>query len=71
VFGKPCGAVGVGGGIPFLDLLSHRYPSAQFVVTGAAGPDSNIHGRDESLNLAQARRLTESIALLLAAHAGG
>jgi acetylornithine deacetylase/succinyl-diaminopimelate desuccinylase-like protein len=45
--------------------------SAQFVVTGAAGPDSNIHGRDESLNLAQARRLTESIALLLAAHAGG
>jgi hypothetical protein len=61
----------VGGGIPFLDLLSHRYPSAQFVVTGAAGPDSNIHGRDESLNLAQARRLTESIALLLAAHAGG
>nr|WP_296076558.1 M20/M25/M40 family metallo-hydrolase [uncultured Actinoplanes sp.] len=70
VFGKPCAAVGVGGGIPFLSLLARRYPSAQFVVTGAAGPDSNMHGRDESLNLAQARRVTESIALLLSEHAG-
>jgi acetylornithine deacetylase/succinyl-diaminopimelate desuccinylase-like protein len=71
VFGVPCGAVGVGGGIPFLGMLSHRYPSAQFVVTGAVGPDSNMHGLDESLNLTHARRVTEAIALLVTAHAGG
>jgi hypothetical protein len=52
-------------------MLAHRYPLAQFVVTGALGPDSNMHGLDESLDLANAYRVTEAITLLLAAHADG
>ena len=71
VFGKPCATISQGGGIPSLSMLARRYPLAQFVVTGAPGPDSNMHGLDESLNLANAYRVTEAIALLLTAHANG
>jgi acetylornithine deacetylase/succinyl-diaminopimelate desuccinylase-like protein len=67
VFGMPCATVGMGRGIPSLGMLAQRYPAAQFLVTGAVGPDSNIHALDESLNLAYAYRLTEAIALVLAA----
>jgi acetylornithine deacetylase/succinyl-diaminopimelate desuccinylase-like protein len=69
IFGKPCTTVGQGGGIPPLATLAHRYPLAQFVVTGAPGPDANVHGLDESLNLANAYKVTEAIAVLLEAHA--
>ncbi|BCJ49885.1 peptidase M20 [Actinoplanes sp. NBRC 14428] len=69
VFSAPCAALGVGGGIPFIEMLGRRYPSAQFVVTGAIDPDGNMHGIDESIDLAHARRVTEAIACLIAAHA--
>ncbi|WP_312034271.1 M20/M25/M40 family metallo-hydrolase [Actinoplanes sp. TBRC 11911] len=71
VFGKPCVSVGQGGGIPPIGQLADRYPAAQFLVTGAVGPDSNMHGLDESLNLAQAYRVTEALSMVLAAHAQG
>ena len=32
-------------------MLGRRYPAAQFVVTGALGTDSNMHVRDEWLNI--------------------
>ena len=65
----PWRGIGIGGSIPFMGQLLQRYPSAQFVVTGALGPDSNAHVPNESLHLDYARRLTEAIALLLDAHA--
>jgi acetylornithine deacetylase/succinyl-diaminopimelate desuccinylase-like protein len=68
-FGAPWRGIGIGGSIPFMGQLLTRYPRAQFVVTGALGPDSNAHVPDESLHLDYARRLTEAIALLLDAHA--
>jgi acetylornithine deacetylase/succinyl-diaminopimelate desuccinylase-like protein len=71
IFGNPAGMVGLGGGIPPIGMLGERYPAAQFVVTGAVGPDSNMHALDESLNLASAYRVTEAVALLLTAHAEG
>ena len=71
IFGKPCVPFGLGGGIPSIDQLSRRYPSAQFLVTGAVGPDSNMHALDESLNLDFAYRVTEAITLVLEAHARG
>ncbi|NMO56670.1 M20/M25/M40 family metallo-hydrolase [Actinoplanes sp. TBRC 11911] len=71
VFGRPCGVAGADGGGGPADMLARRYPDARHVVTGAAGPDSNTHARDESLNLAYAYRVTESLALLLEAHARG
>jgi acetylornithine deacetylase/succinyl-diaminopimelate desuccinylase-like protein len=71
VFGAPWRAVGLGGSIPFMALLGLKYPAAQFLVTGALGTDSNIHVPDEWLHLGQAQRITESVALILDAHARG
>jgi acetylornithine deacetylase/succinyl-diaminopimelate desuccinylase-like protein len=68
VFGKACESLGIGGGIPFMELLSRRYPDAQFVVTGALGADSNAHVPDEWLHLTYARKVTEAVAHLLNAH---
>lgn len=71
VFGSPWRTTGLGGSIPLMGLLQQRYPAAQFVVTGVLGPGSNAHVPDESIQLDYARRVTEAIALVLAAHARG
>ncbi|MTD58333.1 M20/M25/M40 family metallo-hydrolase [Amycolatopsis pithecellobii] len=71
VFGAPWRSVGLGGSIPFMGLLAEKYPRAQFLVTGALGPDSNAHVPDEWLHLGQARRITETVAHTLDAHARG
>ena len=69
VFGRPWGSIGIGGGIPFMELLGRRFPQAQFVVTGALGRDSNMHVPDEWLNIAFAQQVTEAVAHVLDAHA--
>jgi acetylornithine deacetylase/succinyl-diaminopimelate desuccinylase-like protein len=69
VFGAPWRTLGLGGSIPLMGLLQEQYPAAQFVVTGVLGPGSNAHVPDESLHLDYARKLTETIAVVLAAHA--
>jgi acetylornithine deacetylase/succinyl-diaminopimelate desuccinylase-like protein len=71
VFGAPWRSFGLGGSIPLMGLLQQQYPAAQFVVTGVLGPGSNAHVPDESIHLDYARKLTEAIALVLAAHARG
>ncbi len=68
-FGRPYGAIGLGGSIPFMAMLGARFPDAQFVVTGVLGPDSNAHGPNEYLHLPTARHLTLAVARLLDAHA--
>jgi acetylornithine deacetylase/succinyl-diaminopimelate desuccinylase-like protein len=70
VFGAPWRTIGLGGSIPLMGLLQEQYPAAAFVVTGVLGPGSNAHVPDESLHLDYARQLTETIAVVLAAHAG-
>jgi acetylornithine deacetylase/succinyl-diaminopimelate desuccinylase-like protein len=69
VFGQPWSTVGIGGSIPFMGLLAETYPDAQFVVTGAAGRDSNAHVPDEWLDLDQAARVSQAVAMILDAHA--
>jgi acetylornithine deacetylase/succinyl-diaminopimelate desuccinylase-like protein len=69
VFGERHGSIGIGGSIPFMELLGRRYPRAQFVVTGALGTDSNMHVPDEWLNIGFARQVTEAVAHVLDAHA--
>jgi acetylornithine deacetylase/succinyl-diaminopimelate desuccinylase-like protein len=69
VFGAPWRTTGIGGSIPLMGLLRQQYPAAAFIVSGALGPDSNAHVPDESLHLDYARKVTEAIALMLAAHA--
>ena len=69
VFEQPWRTIGVGGSIPFMALLGQAYPQAQFLVTGAAGADSNMHVPDESLNLNYVVKLTDALARILHAHA--
>lgn len=69
VFGHPHRSIGVGGSVPFMELLGRLYPHAQFVITGALGPDSNMHVPDESLNIAFAEQVTEAVAHIIDAHA--
>ena len=69
--GKPWLTMRLGGSIPFMGTLADHYPAAQFVVTGALAADSNAHVPDEWLNIPHAKRVTEAVAHLLAAHARG
>ena len=71
IFDAPWRSIGLGAAIPFVGQLAQRYPDAQFLVTGALGPDSNPHVPDEWLHLGQARRITEAVAHLVDAHARG
>jgi acetylornithine deacetylase/succinyl-diaminopimelate desuccinylase-like protein len=61
--------MGEGGTIPFMGMLSARFPAAQFAVTGVLGPGSNAHGPNEFLHLPTGRKLTAVIARLLGDHA--
>jgi acetylornithine deacetylase/succinyl-diaminopimelate desuccinylase-like protein len=68
-FGHPARRLGEGGSIPFMGMLGHRYPDAQFLLTGVLGPGSNAHGPNEFLHLPTGQRLTASVAMVLEAHA--
>jgi acetylornithine deacetylase/succinyl-diaminopimelate desuccinylase-like protein len=69
VFGREYGSLGIGGSIPFMEMLGRRYPEAQIVVTGALGADSNAHVPNEWLDIAFAKKITEAVAHLIDAHA--
>lgn len=68
-FGKPAGAMGEGGTIPFMGMLGRKFPRAQFLITGVLGPQSNAHGPNEFLHVPYAKKLTACVATALAAHA--
>lgn len=65
---KPALYWGEGGSIPFMGMLGKKFPQAQFAITGVLGPHSNAHGPNEFLDLAYAKRLTCSVAKILADH---
>jgi acetylornithine deacetylase/succinyl-diaminopimelate desuccinylase-like protein len=69
IFGKEQRSMGIGGSVPFMELLGRTYPQAQFLITGALGSDSNMHVADEWLNIPFARKVTEAVAAVLDAHA--
>jgi acetylornithine deacetylase/succinyl-diaminopimelate desuccinylase-like protein len=68
-YGKPSGAMGEGGTIPFMAMLGRHFPDAQFLITGVLGPRSNAHGPNEFLYVPYASKLTACVAYVLAAHA--
>lgn len=73
-FGAPPAYMGEGGSIPFMAMLGQKFPRTQFVVTGVLGPHSNAHGPNEFLHIPTAKRVTQSVASIAAAHcefAGG
>ena len=65
-FGAACATIGQGGTIPLMNMLSQGFPSAQMMVCGVLGPRSNAHGPNEFLHLDYARRLTASVAQVIA-----
>jgi len=68
-FGKAPAFMGEGGSIPFMAMLGEKFPGTQFVVTGVLGPNSNAHGPNEFLHIGMAKKLSASIADILADHA--
>jgi acetylornithine deacetylase/succinyl-diaminopimelate desuccinylase-like protein len=69
-FGAPPMFAGLGGSIPFMQMLGDRFPRAQFLVTGVMGPGSNAHGPNEFIDLPTGVRVTACVASVLADHAG-
>ncbi|PJA47627.1 peptidase M20 [Candidatus Uhrbacteria bacterium CG_4_9_14_3_um_filter_36_7] len=57
-FGREVCYLGMGGSIGFMKLFAEKYPNAQFMVTGALGPQSNAHGPNEALDIPTAKKLT-------------
>jgi len=48
-------------------MLSEGFPTAQMMVCGVLGPKSNAHGPNEFLHVPYAKRLTASVAHVMAA----
>ncbi len=65
-FGAPVGYIGQGGSIPLMGMLSKGFPTAQMMVCGVLGPRSNAHGPNEFLHVPYAKKLTASVAEVLA-----
>jgi acetylornithine deacetylase/succinyl-diaminopimelate desuccinylase-like protein len=68
-FGAPPMFNGLGGSIPFMQMLGDRFPEAQFLVTGVMGPGSNAHGPNEFIDLPTGMKVTSCVAQVLADHA--
>lgn len=69
-FGADPVSMGEGGSIPFMGMLGKKFPQAQFVITGVLGPNSNAHGPNEFLHIPTGKKLTASIAEIIAKHYG-
>ena len=69
-FGAPSGTMGQGGTIPLMGMLSKGFPKAQMMVCGVLGPRSNAHGPNEFLHVPYAKKLTASVAHVIACMPG-
>jgi acetylornithine deacetylase/succinyl-diaminopimelate desuccinylase-like protein len=67
-FGRPAMYMGEGGTIPFMGMLGEKFPGAQFMITGVLGPHSNAHGPNEFLHIPMGKRVTASVARVVAEH---
>jgi len=67
-YGKPAMYMGEGGSIPFMGMLGEKFPGAQFMITGVLGPHSNAHGPNEFLHIDMGKKVTASVARVIAEH---
>jgi acetylornithine deacetylase/succinyl-diaminopimelate desuccinylase-like protein len=67
-FRKPAVYMGEGGTIPFMGMLGEKFPGAQFMITGVLGPHSNAHGPNEFLHIPMGKKVTASVARVIAEH---
>jgi acetylornithine deacetylase/succinyl-diaminopimelate desuccinylase-like protein len=66
-YGAPLGFIGQGGTIPLMSMLAKGFPQAQMMVCGVLGPKSNAHGPNEFLHVPYGKKLTASVAQVMAA----
>ena len=66
-YGAPLAFIGQGGTIPLMNMLAHGFPKAQMMVCGVLGPRSNAHGPNEFLHVPYGKKLTASVAQVMAA----
>jgi acetylornithine deacetylase/succinyl-diaminopimelate desuccinylase-like protein len=66
-YGADCAYMGQGGTIPLMNVLQEGFPSSQFMVCGVLGPKSNAHGPNEFLHVPYAKKLTATVAEVIAA----
>jgi acetylornithine deacetylase/succinyl-diaminopimelate desuccinylase-like protein len=66
-FGAPVAFIGQGGTIPLMSMLAKGFPQAQMMVCGVLGPKSNAHGPNEFLHVPYGKKLTASVAQVIAA----
>jgi acetylornithine deacetylase/succinyl-diaminopimelate desuccinylase-like protein len=52
---KP-GVWGIGGSIPFIDVIMKKFKDSEIIVTGVVGPDANIHAPNETIDLPYMRK---------------
>lgn len=64
-YGKDAVAVGSGGAIPLVVVLSEAVPGAEILLWGACDDAAQIHSADESVDLAELERATLAQVLLL------
>ena len=69
-FGKGFLNISEGMSIPFMGFLNEHWPKTQFIITGVLGPGSNAHGPNEFLHIPYAKKLTCSMAYILAKTVG-
>jgi len=67
ITGLPPLATWVGGTIPFMAMMQHKYPDTKFLCTGTGGPGNNAHGPDEKLHIPSSKRLTAVLSATIAA----
>ncbi len=66
-YGAPLAFIGQGGTIPLMNMLARGFPKAQMMVCGVLGPRSNAHGPNEFLHVPYGKKLTASVAQVMAA----
>jgi len=49
-----------------MEVFSQKFPSAQFLLTGALFPEGNAHSANENLDLEYCRKFTTVVAEMLA-----
>lgn len=56
---------GIGGSVPFVQIFNSIFTHADITVLGVSGPDSNIHGPNENLNLDYVQKLIMCLTYLV------
>jgi acetylornithine deacetylase/succinyl-diaminopimelate desuccinylase-like protein len=65
-FGNPAVGWFIGGAYPEIEIIAQEFAETPMLVSGIMGPNANFHIANEALDLPAARKMTASIAQILA-----